>query len=82
MHKIQATCQITQQEALKMKFEGTLENFIYNRVAREFVKELINLKCIKLDQQILAPSPRDLCKEQTIIFKATILVEHPDNLKV
>ena len=82
MHKIQAICKITQQEALKMKFEGTLENFIYNQLARGFIEELINLKCIQLDQQILAPSPQDLYKGQIIVFKSTILVEQPNNLKV
>ena len=82
MHKIQAICKITQQEALKMKFEGALENFIYNQIVRGFVEELINLKCIQIDQQIFTPSPQDLCKEQIIIFSASVLVEHPNNLKV
>ena len=81
MHKIQAICKITQQEALKMKFEGTLENFIYNQLARGFIEEPINLKCIQLDQQILAPSPQDLYKEQSMLFRATVYVQDPKNLK-
>lgn len=81
MHLLKASFYISTQEATRMKFEGTLELFIYETLVRSFIKELINSKRIKIEHYLMAPSQHNPLAEQRTMFKASIFVEHPDNLK-
>lgn len=81
MHLLSAEFTMPLQKAIGMKFNGTLEESIYERLAEKLVKELINSKTIHVDQYQLSPSPHNPYAEQTMLFRATVYVQNPKNLK-
>ena len=82
MHLLSAKFTMPTQEATRMKFEGTLEAFVYERLVRFFIKELIDSKRIKIEHHLMVPSQHNPFTEQsTTVFKGSVFVEHPDNLK-
>lgn len=81
MHLLSAEFTVPAQEAVRMKFNGTLEKFIYKAFAEKIVKELINSKTVHVDQYQLSPSPHNHYAEQAMLFRATVFVQHPNNLK-
>ena len=81
MHLLLAEFTMSTQEATRMKFEGTLEAFVYERLVRLFIKELIDSKRIKIEHHLMVPSQHNTFAEQRTVFKGSVFVEHPDNLK-
>ena len=81
MHLLSVEFAMPTQKAVEMKFKGTLEEFIYEVLAKKLVKELINSEIMCVDQYKLSPSTRNPYAEQEIRFRATVYVQDPKNLK-
>ena len=82
MHLLSEEFTMSTQEATRMKFEGTLEEFVYERLVRLLIKELIDSKRIKIEHHLIVPSQHSpFTQQSTTAFKGSVFVEHPDNLK-
>ena len=74
MKRLSASFIMPTQEVIKMKFEGTLENYLYTFFARQLIKELIDSKAIQIKQDDINLSHRPGIPQTS--FRASLLVEN------